>query len=193
MGGDFTLENTTVIDHRFANWVEVASRKGIDGSIIAKIMDERGITLQQEHPAYYQKLKHNELGYMIDFNGMPTKYMDFWTVCEDGYAEDAALFLNARQPPNEETLSRSTGEYVKPIAIAARNGHVSVLKVLLEYGAKINAIDRRGRTALHHAALGGHKDAVVFLLDKGARMFEGGLFRKYGFTFVLLPGQCGDS
>ena len=43
--------------------------------------------------------------------------MDFWTECEDGYAEDAALFLNVRQPPNEETLSRSTGEYVKPMPL----------------------------------------------------------------------------
>jgi hypothetical protein len=75
MGGDFTLEDTTVIDHRFANWVEVCSRKGIDGAVIAAIMDERGITLREEHPAYYQKLQNNELGYMIDYDGMPTKYV----------------------------------------------------------------------------------------------------------------------
>jgi hypothetical protein len=172
-GNDFTLENSTIIDHKFANWVEVCSRKGIDGSIIATIMDERGINLQGEHPLYYQKLKNNELGYMIDYNGLPTKYMSFWTCCEDGSAEDASLYLNARQPPNEETLSRTTGEYARPLAIAARNGHVSVINVLLEYGAKINTFDRRGRTALHHAALGGHKLAVNCLLDAGAKMFEG--------------------
>ena len=172
-GSEFSIDNTTVLDYKFTNWIEVASRKGIDGNVIASVLQDRGVDLEAEHPLYYQKLKNNELGYMIDFNGQPTKYMTFWTVCEDGYVEDVLIYLHARQPPNEETLSRTTGEYARPLSLASRAGHTEVMKVLLEFGANINAFDRRGRTALHMAAVGGNVDSVNFLLDNKAKMFEG--------------------
>ena len=51
---------------------------------------------------------------------------------------------------------------------ACRNGHTAVAGVLLERGAKINAKGVFGGTALHWAAIGGHKDAVAFLVAHGA-------------------------
>ena len=171
--GDFSIDNTTVIDHRFREWVEVCSSKGIEGKIIADILDEREIHLKEEHPLFYQKLRNNELGKMIDFNGKETKFFTFWTACEDGCEEDILIYLNARQPPNEETLSRKSGEFERPMALAAKNGHTPVLMKLVEFGGDVNLMDRRGRSPLHQAAIGGHIDSARFLVENGARLFDG--------------------
>jgi ankyrin repeat protein len=47
---------------------------------------------------------------------------------------------------------------------------IEVIELLLEQGLDINATDRRGRTALHGAALQGYDDVVRFLASKGARL-----------------------
>ncbi|RPB22045.1 ankyrin, partial [Terfezia boudieri ATCC MYA-4762] len=52
--------------------------------------------------------------------------------------------------------------------IAAKKGHLEVVKVLLDKGATINAMTHVNRTALHMAAENGHLEVVKVLLDKGA-------------------------
>ena len=51
---------------------------------------------------FAQKMANNELGYLMDINGMPTKFMDFWTCCADGALEDVLIYIHSRQPVNEE-------------------------------------------------------------------------------------------
>ena len=51
---------------------------------------------------------------------------------------------------------------------AAKAGDVEQIDANLYGGAKVNAANAEGVTALHLAALGGHKEAVVFLVEKGA-------------------------
>jgi ankyrin repeat protein len=53
--------------------------------------------------------------------------------------------------------------------IAAGYGHVEILKLLLAQGVDINSVDMQNATALHHAAVGNRKEAVIFLLQQGAR------------------------
>ena len=57
------------------------------------------------------------------------------------------------------------------IAGAAMTGNLVALKLLIDRGADINNFGRNPTrfTALHHAAVGGHVDAVVMLLAAGAR------------------------
>eukprot|EP00605_Chrysophyceae_sp_TOSAG23-4_P002678 GSChrysophyteH1.ASY1.ANO1.2954.1 assembled CDS len=172
-GSDFNVVDTTVVDTDFRFWVEKCSRKGIDGEIILKVLEDRAINITEEHPHFAQKLKNNELGYLMDINGRRTKFMSFWTCCEDGSVEDVLIYLESRQPANEEVHSRETGEIEMPLMIAAMNGRVGVCKVLVERGALVNAIDRRGRTALHKAAMNGKVDTCKYLLEAGAMMFEG--------------------
>eukprot|EP01102_Stenamoeba_stenopodia_P003224 TRINITY_DN1315_c0_g1_i2.p1 TRINITY_DN1315_c0_g1~~TRINITY_DN1315_c0_g1_i2.p1 ORF type:complete len:148 (+),score=44.55 TRINITY_DN1315_c0_g1_i2:2-445(+) len=51
---------------------------------------------------------------------------------------------------------------------AAKTGDLEAVKKHLETGADINFKDRQGNTALHMAALFGHREIVHFLLEKGA-------------------------
>src|SRR3984885_498967 len=54
---------------------------------------------------------------------------------------------------------------------AAANGHVAVVKLLLEKGAKLEAKDERnGLTPLLWAAANGHEAVVKLLLEKGAEL-----------------------
>ena len=51
---------------------------------------------------------------------------------------------------------------------AAQEGHVEIVKILLERGANPNAEDDAGRTPLHDAAFKGHVEIVKLLLERGA-------------------------
>ena len=44
------------------------------------------------------------------------------------------------------------------------------LQLLLEYGADINAVGPRGRTALHYAAAADHTQTIAWLIQHGARL-----------------------
>lgn len=65
------------------------------------------------------------------------------------------------------TLSRPGFAFDKdatPIHVAAAVGSVPLLEALQRAGAKVVAVDGVGATALHHAALHGHADALGWLL-----------------------------
>ncbi|CAN9387812.1 unnamed protein product [Alternaria alternata] len=70
----------------------------------------------------------------------------------------------------DSTLVDSTGAgFFNPLHIAAREGHLGVIEVLLEAGADINAM-QSDDTALIRATSRGHKETVALLLDKGAEV-----------------------
>jgi ankyrin len=54
------------------------------------------------------------------------------------------------------------------LANAARNGHVSMCELLIEYGVSVDAIGDRGSSALHVAVQAGHVDVARLLLVNGA-------------------------
>jgi len=56
-----------------------------------------------------------------------------------------------------------------PLHDAAAQGLVDMVKLLIEYGADIEATSKEGRTPLHQAASKGKLEAVKALLDAGAR------------------------
>lgn len=61
--------------------------------------------------------------------------------------------------------SRSCAQHQSfPLHDAAKNGNVDALAEHLSSGADVNAVDRRGGTALHAAAMHGHDDIVEALL-----------------------------
>ena len=77
------------------------------------------------------------------------------------------LLLNALDPLSPLRTSSVRSQY--PLGLAARWGHLSCLKGLLERGALPSLPDERGRTALHYAAEYGHLDIMWELLGKMTR------------------------
>ena len=55
-----------------------------------------------------------------------------------------------------------------PLHVATRRRRLSAVKILLEYGAAINALTAGGKTAYAHAIRRGFDEIAVFLLSRGA-------------------------
>jgi len=170
---DFEMMDAISIDFRFQLFVERIVAKGIEGAVLLRVAEERGVPLTIEFPHFAQKLKNNEFGPLLGKDGSNTKMLDFLVACECGYVNDVQLYCSCTQPVDEEHISRTTGQLERPLFLAAMNGHTEVVKVLLKYNVDTKAFDRRGRTALHRAAMNGHTETCICLIEQGkAPMFE---------------------
>jgi ankyrin repeat protein len=94
-------------------------------------------------------------------------------------------------PQNHDGLKPEERLYDRtPLLWAAGNGHVAVVKLLLEMGAEIESKDRYDRTSLSLAAKNGHDSVVTLLLEKGAKLeSKGGDY--YGQTPLSLAAENG--
>ncbi|KAL4883464.1 ankyrin repeat-containing domain protein [Aspergillus karnatakaensis] len=82
---------------------------------------------------------------------------------------DPVSGVASQNPPNTDTENNKG--WLNSIHIAAQKGHERVLRVLLERGnLDINSIDSDNRTALFHAAVGGHNNVIRLLLSHGANI-----------------------
>ncbi|XP_061662554.1 ankyrin repeat domain-containing protein 16 isoform X2 [Syngnathoides biaculeatus] len=61
----------------------------------------------------------------------------------------------------------ATGLQFTSLHYAAKEGHVSTIKTLLDLGADLHVRDKKGRTALHMASMGQHAEAARTLLQLG--------------------------
>jgi ankyrin repeat protein len=53
-----------------------------------------------------------------------------------------------------------------PLHLAAIKGDIRIVKLLIEQGAKINALNHEHQSPLHKAALFNNEDCITCLLDK---------------------------
>ncbi|XP_074554197.1 ankyrin repeat domain-containing protein 16 [Halichoeres trimaculatus] len=84
--------------------------------------------------------------------------------------EEALRFLV--QDLNVDVNQRATNIQLTALHYAAKEGHTSTIKTLLDLGADLYVRDNKGRTALHMASIGQHADAARTLLQLGLRDSE---------------------
>lgn len=77
-----------------------------------------------------------------------------------------------------------------PLHCAARLGHCTMVKILLENGADPNLSTTAGHTPLHITAREGNLDCACALLDKEASQT---VMTKVGETLELVPSYLPDS
>lgn len=54
--------------------------------------------------------------------------------------------------------------------IACRSGNMSIMELLIQNGAEVMCMDSCRRHALHYCVVFGQKDAVKYMIDKGAEI-----------------------
>ena len=98
--------------------------------------------------------------------------------CRAGNEETVRALLAAGADPNgvdrmprHVSVSAETGVTATgwtPLMWAAHGGSVSIVRLLLRSGARVNASDTYGLTPLMAAAIGGHSEILSLLLEEGA-------------------------
>ncbi|RYN79003.1 hypothetical protein AA0117_g3867 [Alternaria alternata] len=99
--------------------------------------------------------------FQIDSQNSSAKSILRWA-SRNGFETLVKLLLDG-----DSTLVDGIGVYKNPLHIAAEEGHLGVIEVLLEAGADIDAVESDD-TALFVATSEGRKEAVALLLDRGA-------------------------
>ena len=75
---------------------------------------------------------------------------------------------NVDVPSRGTGWSRDGSTDVTPLHVAADAGNIRILELLLEKGARVDAVDSGGNTALHHAARASRAKTVLSLVKAGA-------------------------
>ncbi len=58
-----------------------------------------------------------------------------------------------------------------PLIVAAKNGHLEIMKKLVENGAEVNLANDHGNTALHYTCFFRFKECTIYLVQRaGARI-----------------------
>jgi ankyrin repeat protein len=85
--------------------------------------------------------------------------------------------LGPQGQERESDLTRKDSEGQTPLYLAAANGHCPTVELLIDKGAKINALGGMYNNAVQVASEGGHEAVVKLLLEKGAEVnAQGGYY-----------------
>ena len=107
-------------------------------------------------------------------------------VVTGGHADVVRLMLE--KGVDIGAASPNTG--FNPLLVAAKDGDLVVARLLLEYGASVDARVRSGTTALGLAARQGSAEMVRLVLSRGASV---NACSKSGTTALMLASSCGHA
>ncbi len=90
------------------------------------------------------------------------QWNDYWSnrklynAAKDGHVSEVKSLLARGVDPNHPKCY--------PLHIASCNGHLKIVKALVEAGADTERRDAGGRSPVHWAAFWGHKEVLVYLI-----------------------------
>ncbi|XP_027848625.2 ankyrin-3-like isoform X2 [Aphis gossypii] len=135
----------------------------------------------------------------------PEKDMDLAPIINNGMetlpktkqADPATSYLRAARSGNLEKvlqLLESTGVDVNTananglnaLHLAAKDGHVDIVKCLLQRGCSVNSVTKKGNSALHIASLAGQEEIVKVLVENNASV---NIQSHSGFTPLYMAAQ----
>lgn len=95
--------------------------------------------------------------------------LELLALVEEGVVDQALGILDSTGTLHEADLIKPWGSLqVTLVQLAAWAGSIPILERLNSRGADLDAIDKIGRCALHHAVHEGHVHVVKWLLQHGA-------------------------
>jgi len=144
--------------------------------------------LTSEYETYKKKEAAEETNHarqaLLD-KGIPTTNESLAQCVSEDKAEEVSLFFAAGFSPDTKDKKG-----IPLVCIAARNGHLNTLNLLLRSGAQVNLIaEDRGSNALFDAALIRNKDIVKILIEAGADV---NIQSKDGQTALIVVVGAGD-
>ena len=113
--------------------------------------------------------------------------VSFTKANEKGYRKIVKLLLNLGFDPNKHERNGLGGQ--TPLIYASKDGHLWVVRKLLNAGANINAKCVSGCTPLISACESGQVKIVQYLLDIGANLNSKNNFNKTGLDYAIKYGH----
>ena len=153
----------------------------------------------EHHQKDFIKVLLEEEGIDVNKSNPSGTMFPLLMACEEGLLDVVLLLLDHGAKPNVETsdgrtpliaacqnarvavilrllqersvnINYQTSRADTALLSATDRGNLSIVKLLLEYGASINQRNRLGFSALHRACLARQTEIIRFLLDRNARV-----------------------
>ncbi|HEY4832161.1 MAG TPA: ankyrin repeat domain-containing protein [Waddliaceae bacterium] len=113
----------------------------------------------------FSDLKHTKEGKEYSFR-IGAHYGNIKEV--ENYIKKNKDAVNTRMWPDALTSTLLSCEDKTPLMVAARQGHLKIVNLLLENGAHVNYLDRHRLTALDYAEMNKHHEIAIILKENGA-------------------------
>jgi len=144
--------------------------------IAAAVLDSKAPSLLDDCDKDKPKKDEDESPWKIKNYPGPQEALNWWeTAIRNTNGETSKANRNKGNESNE--FKKPSKEMIRcllangpdtTIVEASKNGHIDIVKTLIEKGVDINTKDDYGYTSLSYAALKGHSEVVDLLIEYGA-------------------------